>query len=133
TMNRLFNSLMVGLTMALAMGWVTRATAITTFGFYSADVGNPATAMDIQSPELQGWIEWASGRQGQDPSIAIQEGIISGTTNAWLNSDPGSTNPGYFIDVDTADQTKMYGYGWEYEAVVSLVSGGQFSAFGMDG
>ena len=61
---------------------------------YDADAGNPANAAAIQSPEAQGWTEWASGAQGQDASIATQEGVVGNdATNAWLNSDQGNTKP----------------------------------------
>jgi hypothetical protein len=102
-------------------------------GMYDADAGNPANAGEIQSPELQGWTEWASGVQGQDPNLAVQEGVIGNdSTNAWLNDDQlGNTNPGYFIDVDAATQRGMFDFGWKYENVMTMTRGDHFTAFGV--
>jgi hypothetical protein len=100
---------------------------------YDADAGNPANAAAIQSPEDQGWFEWASTVQGQDPNLAVQEGVIGNdSTNAWLNDDQeGNTNPGYGIAVDPSAQQAMFDFGFEYQAVITMTRGGHFSAYGV--
>ncbi|MCA9259209.1 MAG: hypothetical protein KDA61_08415, partial [Planctomycetales bacterium] len=91
---------------------------------YDADAGDPANAAAIQSPELQGWTEWASGAQAQDPTVAVQQGVIgAGGVNAWLNDDVGNTNPGYFIDINPTMQKTMYDFGWNYEVVMTMTNG----------
>ncbi len=118
--------------------WICSNTALAVsdfvLGSYDADAGNPANAGAIQSPEEQGWTEWASGAQGQDPTVATQEGIIGNdNTNAWLNDDQGGTNPGYFVDVSPAVQQAMFDFGWVYESVITMTAGGHFTALGVDG
>lgn len=102
-------------------------------GNYDANAGNPVNAAAIESPEVQGWTEWASGAQGQDPSLATQEGVVGNdNTNAWLNDDQdGGTNPGYFVDVDGDVQQAMFDFGWKYESVLTMINGGHFTAFGV--
>jgi len=101
-------------------------------GTYDADVGNPANAAEIQSPEEQGFSEWASTAQNQDPTIATQEGVIDNDgTNAWLNSDLAGTNPGYLIDITTAQIQAAFDFGWRSEIVITMTEGGHFTSFGV--
>jgi sialidase-1 len=93
---------------------------------YDADEGNPATAIDIESPTDQGWAEEGSG------GGVVLEGVVDGGTNAWRISD-GSTglNPAYNLSLSATQLEQMYQNGWQFELRARAVQGGGFGAWGV--
>jgi len=93
---------------------------------YDADEGSPATAMDIESPTVQGWAEAGSG------SGVVLEGVVDGGTNAWRISDGSSgLNPAYNVSLSASQLQQMYLNGWQFEMHVRAVQGGGFGAWGV--